>query len=259
MKRPKNQKLPRGIFRRKDRDDGWYYVRYFDRHAHKHVEKASPTLEGAKAALEKRRTEIREGKFFPEKVKQRSVLFREIAQEYLAKVRQGRKRDKAHDEQRVPVLVKALKDVPVDEVTPGGLDSVLDGLAKEYGWLRSTQNRYRSVLSGIFRQAIRDATIRFNPVRETTHYPESERVRYLREGEDQDKDEEARLMKVVRSRRPNGKWKSSSPFTRGCAAASSTALARCRMAGSSGSTSTFGPGSSACRAQRQGRSRARFR
>jgi integrase len=197
VKRPKN-KLPRGIFIRKDRGTDWYWIRYFDQHGRKHREKASPLLEGAKATLEKRRIEIREGKFFPGKVKQRSVLFREIAQEYLAKVRQGRKRDKAHDEQRVPVLVDVLKDTPVDELTPGRLDSVLDGLAGKNEWTRSTQNRYRSLLSGIFRQAIREARINFNPVRETTHYKENKRVRYLRE----DEDEEARLIKVVRSQSP---------------------------------------------------------
>ncbi len=193
MRRPK--KLPRGIFIRKDRDGEWYWIRYTDRQGRKHREKASLFLERAKAELGKRKDQVREGKFFPEQVSERPVLFGEIARDYLAKVRQGRKRDKKHDEQRVPVLLDVLKDVPAEELTPGRLDSVLDGLADKRQWSRSTQNRYRSVLSGIFRQAIREARIKFNPVRETAHYKESKRVRYLRE----DEDEEAKLMDVVRA------------------------------------------------------------
>lgn len=193
MKRPK--KLPRGIFIPKEKGTDWYWIRYTDREGRKHRKKASPFLEDAKAMLAKRHVELREGKFFPEKVSERPVLFGEIARDYLAKVRQGRKRDKKHDEQRVPVFLDVLKDVPVDDLTPGRLDSVLDCLADKRQWSRSTQNRYRSVLSGIFRQAIRDARIKFNPVRETAHYKESKRVRYLRE----DEDEEARLMDAVRA------------------------------------------------------------
>ena len=60
MRRPK--RLPRGIFVRTDRGTDWYWIRYFDQRGRKHREKASPPLERAKAALEKRRTEVREGK-----------------------------------------------------------------------------------------------------------------------------------------------------------------------------------------------------
>jgi hypothetical protein len=71
--------------------DGWYWIRCSDQHGLIHREKGSPLLEGAKAALEKRRTEVREGKFFPEKVKQHSILFAELAKDYL-KLVNGRKR-----------------------------------------------------------------------------------------------------------------------------------------------------------------------
>src|SRR5215472_9205537 len=101
MRRPK--KLPRGIFLR----EGWYWIRYADQHGRLHREKASPMLEGAKAALEKRRTEVRELKFFPEKVKQRPVLFSELAKDYL-KLAQGRKRSWDHDEDHLNNLLPAL-------------------------------------------------------------------------------------------------------------------------------------------------------
>src|SRR5579875_1996469 len=188
MRRPR--KLPRGIFIGKD---SWYWIRYADQHGLIHREKGSPLLEGAKGALEKRRTEVREGKFFPEKVKCRSVLLAEIARDYLGFVRQGKKRDKAHDESRIPVLLEALKDEPVHELTPAKLDAALAALGEKNEWSPATHNRYRALLSGIFRQAIRNKKTHFNPVRETTHYREVGRVRFLSE------EEEAKLISVLKA------------------------------------------------------------
>jgi integrase len=190
----RQKKLPRGIHIHKS---GWYGICYFDRNGKRHREKASPLLEGAKAALEKRRTQIRELKFFPDKLKQRTVLFADIAKEYLAGMRQGRNRDKQHAEQRVPVLLQALKDAALKELTPGRLDSVLTGLADQRDWTPATQNRYRSLLSGIFRLAVRNGRTASNPVRETTHLHENnKRCRYLSD------DEEAKLMTVIRAGPP---------------------------------------------------------
>ena len=189
MRHPK--KLPRGIFIR----DSWYWIRYADRHGRIHREKGSPLLEGAKAAIAKRRTEIREEKFFPEKIKQRSVLFREIAKDYTAHVKQV-KRDWAHDEARVEVLLELLKEVPIAELTPGRLETVLAELGKKKGWADATHNRYRALLSGIFRRAVKNGKSASNPVRETAHRKENnQRVRYL------SSDEEQSLMKVLREKK----------------------------------------------------------
>jgi hypothetical protein len=90
MKRPK--KLPRGIFVR----NGEYWIRYADQHGKIHREKIGPFLEPAKAAVEKRRSDVREGKFFPDRIKQRTILFGEIAEEYL-EYAEKTKRDWRHD------------------------------------------------------------------------------------------------------------------------------------------------------------------
>ena len=124
MRRPK--KLPRGIFLR----DGWFWIRYADQYGRVHREKGSLLVEAAKAALAKRRTEIREGHFFPEKIKQRSVLFSQVARDYMSRVKQA-KRDWAHDEARVKLLLESLKDVPIAELKPGRLEDVLSELAEK--------------------------------------------------------------------------------------------------------------------------------
>lgn len=168
MRRPK--RLPRGIFFR----NGWYWIRYVDQHGRLHREKGSPLLEGAKDALAKRRTEIRELKFFPEKIKQRSVLFREIAKDYTDHIKQV-KRDWAHDEARVKILLGLMKDVSIAELTPGRLETVLAQLGKKNSWADATHNRYRALLSGIFRRAVKNGKASANPVRETVHRKENNR------------------------------------------------------------------------------------
>jgi len=190
-KKRRNRKLPRGIFRR----DGWYWVRYTDQFGRLHREKANLYLDGAKNVLAKRRTEIREGKFFPDKIRRRYVLFGEIAKDYLARVRA--KRDWKHDEARLSILLEILKDQPIEEMTAGSLETVLADLAEERGMMPSTHNRYRALLSGVFRHAIRSGKAKANPVKDTPHRRESnQRVRYLTEAE------EVKLLVVIRDRCP---------------------------------------------------------
>lgn len=189
----KQKKLPRGIFHGKD---GWYWIRYADQHGRIHREKGSPLLEGAKAALEKRRTEVREQKFFPEKVKQHSVLFGELAKDYL-KLAKGRKRSWDHDQDHLDNLLPALKDVALSDLTPGRLESVLGVLAAEREWAPATFNRHRATLSGVFQLALHNGKVQSNPARLVTRRKENnQRVRFLSQ------DEEARLIAVVRLRWP---------------------------------------------------------
>ncbi len=79
MKRLQNRKLPRGVFVR----DSEYWIRYTDQFGKLHREKLGLFLEPAKAAVEKRRSDVREEKFFPDKLRQRAILFGEIAKDYV--------------------------------------------------------------------------------------------------------------------------------------------------------------------------------
>jgi integrase len=191
MKRPKDKKLPRGVFVRK----GEYWIRYTDQHGKLHREKVGPFLEQAKAAVQKRRSEIRELRFFPDKLRQRPALFGEIAKGFLETRRANR--DWKHDEDRLGLLLESLKDVPITEMMPGHLEDTLADLAEKNRWAPATYNRYRAILSGVFRYAIRRGKAQTNPVRATKHRKENNaRVRYL------SADEEARLMTVIRQRWP---------------------------------------------------------
>ena len=74
----------RGIFERPPGSGVWY-VRYKDEHGRLHKEKVGP--KGlAQKVYQKRKTEIAERRFFPEKFKRRDVLLADMIDDYLARV-----------------------------------------------------------------------------------------------------------------------------------------------------------------------------
>jgi integrase len=189
MKR--DTKLPRGVFENK----GEYWIRYRDRTGQLHREAVGPLLTQAVAAYQKRRIELREEKFFPEKIKARALLFGEIAKDYL-KLAKARKRSWRDDEDHLEAL-KALNNVPIAELNPARLEGVISDIAEEREWAPATFNRHRSTVSGVFRCAIRAGKLQMNPAREIKkRAEENTRVRYLTE------EEEAALVKAVREAQP---------------------------------------------------------
>ena len=185
------RKLPRGIYVR----NAWYWIRYADQHGKIHREKASPLLEGAKSALAKRRTQVKEAKFFPELIRQRSVLFGPTAAEYM-RLAKRRKRSWQQDQDHVDNVLPALRNEPLSELTPGRLESVLGGLAEARGWKPATFNRHRSTLSAIFEHAVRCNLTDKNPARHVAHRKEDNQVcRYLSD------EEESSLMAVLKPAR----------------------------------------------------------
>lgn len=94
-------------------------------------------------------------------------------------------------------------------------------------WADATHNRYRALLSGIFRRAVKNGKASENPVRETAHRKENnQRVRYLAN------EEEQIIVKVVRKKKwSERKSRFSSPCIRGCAPANSTARPKSPIGG----------------------------
>ncbi|MBI4480157.1 MAG: site-specific integrase [Acidobacteria bacterium] len=173
---------PRGVFERKP---GVYWIRYADQHGRIHREKIGPSLKLAQAAYQKRKTEIREGKFFPQKPNNRSVLFREIALEFLEHSRKF-KRSYSHDLARMETLLRSWRNHALEELTPGKIERDLSDCAEQEEWAPATYNRYRTLASGVFALAIRNGKAAFNPVRATRHRTENNiRVRYLTKNEEE--------------------------------------------------------------------------
>src|SRR5436305_12314931 len=103
-----DRRLPRGIFER----DGTYWIRYADQAGRMHREKIGPFLKQAHAAYQKRKSEVRECKFFPGKINQRIVVFAEIANDFLAYSKKG-KRSYGHDRARIETLLRLWRDVSI--------------------------------------------------------------------------------------------------------------------------------------------------
>jgi integrase len=182
---------PRGVFERKP---GEYWICYFDQHGRRHREKIGPSLKLAQAAYRKRKTEIREGKFFPDKLNRRSVLFREIALEFLEHSRKF-KRSHSHDIARMETLLRLWRNCALDELNPGKIERDLSDCVEQEQWTAATYNRYRTLASGVFSLAIRNGKATVNPVRATRHRTENNiRVRYLTD------EEEAKLFSLLAQR-----------------------------------------------------------
>jgi len=115
----KARRLPREVFER----DGLFWIRYTDQNGKIHREKVGPFIKQAQSAYQKRKSEVREGKFFPEKVTQRPVLFSEVAKEFLVYSRSF-KRSHGHDTGRMETLLRLWRDVPAADLTPGRLEKV---------------------------------------------------------------------------------------------------------------------------------------
>jgi integrase len=184
----------RGIF---ERDPGEYWIRYADQHGRIRREKIGPSLKLAQAAYQKRKSEVREGAFFPVKAKKRNILFPEIADDFLEYSRKS-KRSHSHDSSRVVALLRLWRDCTLDDMTPGRIDKDLSDCAEQEVWKSATFNRYRALASGIFSLAIRNSKALSNPVRGTKHRIENNaRVRYLSEVE------EDRLLRFIRQNSPS--------------------------------------------------------
>jgi integrase len=184
----RKRKLPRGVFVGKD---NLYWIRYADQRGKIHREKVGPYPGQAHSAYQKRKSEVREGKFFPEKLRQRVVLFAEIVEEFLA-YSKSTKRSYGHDLGRSEALLQLWRDSPISELSPGRVERDLAKRAEDEGWMPATYNRHRALISAIFALAIRNGKTTVNPVRGTRHRAENNaRVRYLT-----DKEEKSLLRQV---------------------------------------------------------------
>jgi hypothetical protein len=75
----------RGIFER-PKGSGEWWVRYHDEHGREHRERVGP--KGlALQVYRKRKTEIAERRFFPERIRRRDVLLTDMLSDYLVRVR----------------------------------------------------------------------------------------------------------------------------------------------------------------------------
>jgi hypothetical protein len=181
-RKKKEQPRTRGVFER-PKGSGVFWIRYVDQFGKLHREKVGPKSL-AKAAYRKRKTEIREGKFFPEKVqRRREMLFCEMAKLYLEEHAKVNKRSWKTDEERLKRLIERFGDMRLSEITRQDFERFRAMLAQEVS--HSTVNRYMALLKTVFNKAISWGKTKKNPVQGIKQFKETHRIRFLTDEEEE--------------------------------------------------------------------------
>ena len=179
----------RGIYE-KSPGSGVWWVRYADTMGRIRREKAG-TKSFALALYRKRKTESLQGKKLPENLRSPMVSFADLAREALA-YSKAHKRSYGDDVIRMERLLNRFRDRAADSITPQELEQHLAQTAEESNWAPATVNRYRALISLVFRLGIESGKVKENPARLVKHRQENNaRVRWL------SVEEEVRLRAVI--------------------------------------------------------------
>jgi|HubBroStandDraft_6_1064221.scaffolds.fasta_scaffold11923_5 site-specific recombinase XerD len=184
----------RGVYE-KIPGSGVWWIRYADTTGRLRREKAG-AKSSAHTLYRKRKTEALQGKKLPESLRTPMVSFAELAHDALVYSR-THKRSYESDAIRMPRLLAAFRERPADSITPQDLERHLNQTAEEGGWKPATVNRYRALISLVFRLGIENGKVKENPARLVKHrLANNTRTRWLAP------EEEARLRAVISSACP---------------------------------------------------------
>ena len=184
----------RGIFQ-KVIDSGEWWVRYADTMGRIRREKAG-TWASARDLYIKRKAEVLQGRKLPEKLRQRLLGFREIADDAVAYIKQEYARP-ADDVARVEVVKEWFGGRAAESITREEVRAALNSATEEKKWSLSTRHHYQNVLSLIYRLALEHdpPKVEKSPVTGIRRKKENnERVRFLTLAE------EGRLRQTLRSK-----------------------------------------------------------
>jgi site-specific recombinase XerD len=170
----------RGIFER-PRGSGSWWVRYADEQGRIHREKAGPKSLALRLYT-RRKAEVAERRFFPERVRRRDVLLADFIRDYLARI-QGTLRSYVDLERHGRVWQAALGDRSLRQVVAGDVQRYV---AKRLTEVRpASVNRELAFLKRTYNVAIADGLLETNPVRQVKLLQENNaRVRYLTDSEE---------------------------------------------------------------------------
>jgi site-specific recombinase XerD len=158
----KARRTPRGVYEKLP-GSGIWWIRYADAMGRIRREKAG-TKSSALTLYRKRKTEALQGKKLPESLRSPMVSFAEIAHDALV-YSKTHKRTYEDDLFRMPRLLAAFRERAADSITPHDLEHHLAQATEESDWAPATVNRYRALVSLIFRLGIENGKVKENPAR----------------------------------------------------------------------------------------------
>ncbi len=146
----------RGLFE-KVPGSGVWWIRWHDAEGRRHREKAG-TKSAAITLYRKRKQQALEGRKMPE-LNRRRVTFGELGHDALDY--RSQQRTSRTDKGRMARLLEWWKDVPADALTPKDIEQRLS----RPEWSDATFNRYRAMVSLVYRLGIRHGKVSVNPAR----------------------------------------------------------------------------------------------
>jgi integrase len=174
-----------------------WYIRY-RANGKTRSEAVGPSKAYALKALEKRRTQARDGKFFPDLVK-KNVSFTEIIDDAIARAKDAhavKRPDRKFREGNYGRVKLWFSDRTAASLTPQELAAKLHEVCKT----KATFNRYRVALSHAYKLAIENKKAVENPANLVKLQQENnERVRYFNQ---YDENEETNLRAAIRAKYP---------------------------------------------------------
>jgi site-specific recombinase XerD len=163
----------RGVFE-KVRGTKVWWICYHDADGRKRREKAGRRGD-AIALYHRRKSEALQGKKLPEKLRAPKVTFGELAKHAL-EYSKAYKSSYQHDQYRMAGLVEAFGNRAADSVTPQDFER----WTADREWAPATANRYRALLSLVYRLGIANRRVSQNPARLIHHRRENNgRLRWL--------------------------------------------------------------------------------
>jgi len=165
----------RGLFER-PLESGIWWVCYFDEQGRKHRERVgSKAL--ARKVYQKRKTEVQERRFFPERIRQRDVSLRQMIEDHLERA-EAKLRHFYHYQRYGRYWIDALGTKPLRQIIPADIERYV---AERIRHVKpATVNRELAFLKRVFNVAIADNLAEVNPVRRVKFFRENnQRVRFL--------------------------------------------------------------------------------
>jgi site-specific recombinase XerD len=191
----KTRRTLRGVYEKLP-GSGIWWIRYADTMGRIRREKAG-TKSSALTLYRKRKTETLQGKKLPENLRTPMVSFAELSRDALA-YSKAHKRSYDDDVIRMEKLLARFRERVADSITPQDLEQHLAQTAEENDWAPATVNRYRALISLVFRLGIESGKVKENPARLVKHRQENNaRVRWLTP------EEEVRLRAAISAMYPD--------------------------------------------------------
>lgn len=164
----------RGVYER-DPGSGIWWICYKQGTVRKREKVGSRA--NAKILYQQRKTELRAGAKLAPNLRSKGVTFGVLAGEALAWSKEFHPKDIRTVKGRMKTLTEHFGAMAAAELTPQLIDTWLTEHPK---WMPATKNRYRALISLVYRQAMRNGKVTTNPARLVAARAEKNaRVRYL--------------------------------------------------------------------------------